>query len=54
MFFNALATIIKNDLKTTIRKHVNVLKVPEETMRTVIKHDVDPDINPLITLYGAF
>ena len=45
---------IKKDPTTSIRKHANELKVHEKTVRTAIKQDLNPDHNPLITLYGRF
>ena len=46
-FLTALATGIKKGSTTSIRKHVNELKVHEKTMRTAIKQDLSPDFNPL-------
>ena len=43
----ALATVIKKNLTTSIRKHANVLKVQEKTVRTAIKQDLSSDCNPL-------
>ena len=39
--------MIKKDPTTSIRKHANELKVHEKTVRTAIKHDLNPDHNPL-------
>ena len=38
---------IKKDPTRSVRKHVNELKVNEKTVRTVIKEDLRPDVNPL-------
>ena len=46
-FSTALATAIKNDPTTSIRKRVNELKVHEKNVRTAIKQDLSPDLNPL-------
>ena len=43
----ALATVIKKDRTTSIRKHDNELKVHKKTVRTAIKQDLNPDINLL-------
>ena len=40
------ATVIK-DPTPSIRKHTNELKVPEKTVRTLIKQYLSPDRNPL-------
>ena len=39
---------------TSIRKHVNVLKIHEKTVRTTIKEDLSPDFYLLIKIYGEF
>ena len=39
--------MIKKDPITSIRKHANKLKVHEKTVRTAIKQDLSPDLNPL-------
>ena len=41
---SALATAIKKDPTTSIRKHANELKVHEKTVRTTIKQDWSPDL----------
>ena len=46
-FLTALATAIKRDPTTSIRKHANELKVHEKTVRTAIKQDLCPDVKPL-------
>ena len=46
-FLTALATAIQKDPITSIRKHANEQKVLEKTVRTVIKQDLNPDLNPL-------
>ncbi len=51
-FLVALATVIK-DPNTLIRKHVNDLKVYEKTVRTAIKQDLSPDLNPLDYTIGG-
>ena len=39
---------------TSIRKQANELKVHEKTVRTVIKQDLSPDLNPLdYALWGV-
>ena len=45
-FLTAFATVIKKDPTTSIRKHANELKVHEKTVRTEIKQDLSPDLNP--------
>ena len=46
-FLTALATAIKKDPTTSIRRHTNKLKVQEKTVRTGIKQNLSPDLNPL-------
>ena len=46
-FLNALATVIKKDPSTSMRKHVNELKVHEITVTSAIKENLNPDLNPL-------
>ena len=46
-FSIALATVLKKDPATSIRKHTNELEVHEKTVRTAIKQDLSPDRNPL-------
>ena len=46
-FLTALASAIKKDSTTSIRKHANESKVHEKTLRTAIKQDLSPDPNPL-------
>ena len=46
-FFTALATMIKKNPTTPIRKYANELKVHEKTVGTAIKRDFSPDLNPL-------
>ena len=41
---------IKKDPTTSIREHVNELKVQEKTLETAIKQDLSTDHNTLITL----
>ena len=38
---------IKKDPTTSIRKHINELKVHKKSVRTAIKQDLNPDFNPL-------
>ena len=38
---------IKKDPTTSMRKHINELKVHKKTVRTAIKQDLSPDFNPL-------
>ena len=45
-FLTALAMAIKKD-PTSIRKYTNELKVHEKTVRTAIKQDLSPYLNPL-------
>ena len=42
-----LATTLKKDPTTSIRKHANELKVHEKTVRIAIKQDSSPDFNSL-------
>ena len=54
-FLTVFATAIKKDLTTSIIKHANELKVHGKTVRTAIKQDSSPNLNPtLITLYLVF
>ena len=46
-FLTALATVIKKDSIMSIRKHANKLKVHEKTVKTAIKQDLNPKLNPL-------
>ena len=46
-FLTALATAIKKDPITSMRWHGNQLKDYEKTVRTAIKQDLSPDLNPL-------
>ena len=46
-FLTALATAIKKDPTTSIRKHANELKVHEKTVKTAIKEDLSSDRNLL-------
>ena len=39
VFLTALATVIKKDPTTSIRKHANELSVKEKTVKTAIKQD---------------
>ena len=50
-FLTALATAMKKDPTTSIRKHASELKVHEKTVRTAIKEDLSPDFNPLDEAY---
>ena len=47
VFLSALATSIKKDSTTSIRKFANKLKVHEKTARTAIKQDLRPVLNLL-------
>ena len=47
-FLTALATAIKKDPSTSIKKHTNDLKVHEKTVRTATKPDLSPDLNSLV------
>ena len=42
-----LATVINKDLKTSIRKHANELRVYEKTVRASTKQDLIPNFNSL-------
>ena len=54
-FLTAFASVIKKDPKTSIRKHVNELKVHEKTMQTAIKEDLSPDFTSLdYAIWGIF
>ena len=44
-FLTALTTVIKQDYTTSVRKHVNELKVHEKTKRIAIRQDLTPDLN---------
>ena len=44
-FLIAHATPIKKDSTMSIRKDDNELKVPEKTVKTLIKQEFSPDIN---------
>ena len=46
-FLTALATVIKSDPITSVRKHVNELKVQVKTVKTAIKQDLSRDLDPL-------
>ena len=46
-FLTALATVFKKDPTKSIRKHANEIKVHEKTVKTAIKQDLSPDLNPL-------
>ena len=46
-FLTSLATTIKKDSTTSIRKLANELKVQEKTVRTTIQQNLSPDLNPL-------
>ena len=46
-FLTALATVIKKDPQTSIKKQANELKVHEKTVRTAIKQDFSEDLNCL-------
>ena len=46
VFSTALATTIKKDPTTSIRKHTNELKVNVKTVKTAIKQNLSPDLNP--------
>ena len=49
----ALATVIKNST-TSIRKYANDLKAHEKTVRTAIRKDLSPDLNPLdFSIWGV-
>ena len=45
-FLIALATVIKKDPATSIRKNAYELKVHKKTVRTAIKEDIRADLNP--------
>ena len=48
VFLTALvATAIKKDRTTSIRKHANELKFNEKTVRRAIQQDLSPDLNSL-------
>ena len=53
-FLTAPAVVIKKDPTSSIKKHANELKDHGETMKTAIKQNLSPDLNPFISLYGAF
>ena len=39
--------MIKKESKMSIRKHANKLKFHEKSVRTAIKENLSPDLNPL-------
>ena len=43
----ALTMVSEKDPKRLIRKYANELKVHEKTVRTAIKKELSPDLNPL-------
>ena len=53
-FWTALATVIKKNLTTSIRKHDNELNVHKNAVRTAIKTRFKQRLTPLLTLYEAF
>ena len=53
-FLTSPATVIKKDPTMSIRKYINEMKVHEETVRTAIKEDLNPDLKPLnYALWGV-
>ena len=53
-FLTALASVIKDDPTTSIRKHANESKVHEKAVMTAIKQDLRLDLNPLdYTIWGV-
>ena len=51
----ALATTIRKDLATSIRKHAHELIVQEKTVRTAIKEGLSPDLKPFdYNIYDVF
>ena len=53
-FLTALATVIKKDPTTTLKKRVNELKVHENTVGTAINKISAQTLTPFITLHGRF
>ena len=54
LFLTVLASSIKKDPTSSLRKYINELKVRVETVRTAIKRDLSLDINPLVyALWGV-
>ena len=47
IFLTVLVTVIKKDHTMLIIKHANELKVHEKTVRTAVKQDLNPGLNPL-------
>ena len=47
-FLTAIATVIKKDPTTRIRKNATELKVYDKTVRTAIKWDLRPNPNPIV------
>ena len=52
-FLTALTMAIKKDPIISIKKHVNELKVYDKTVRTAMKQDLSPDLDPLYTIWGV-
>ena len=48
-FSTALTFVVKKDPKTSIKKHASELKVHKKTVRTAIKQDLNPQLNPIDT-----
>ena len=46
-FLTALATALRKDCTTSVRKHANEFKIHEKTMRVAIKQDLNPNLNYL-------
>ena len=46
-FLTAVASVIKKDPTTSIKKHANELKVHKKTSRIEIKQDLSPDLDLL-------
>ena len=46
-FLTAVATVIKKDSTTSLRKHANELKVHKKTLRTEVKEDFSSNLNPI-------
>ena len=52
-FLIALVKAIKKEPTTSVTKHINELKVDEETVRTITKQDLSSDVKPLgNTMWG--
>ena len=54
MLLTCLVAAIKKGPTMSISKHANKLKVQEKTVKTAIKQELSPDLNPLLCYMGKF